>query len=741
MYHPAVVQRRIETALAAKEVFYELPVGDGRTVKRYFEPTPHSVSEVDSSVRHLDSLRDPEGGKLSRPLDEAEIAFIANERFLCRLDYLYYATRFARIKNEKGIEVRYSPRIAQRIFQDIIGEHDLNDWPIELQVGKARQLGMSRETSLMFGHRAIFWSGTNAVLASADPEKSSKLTEMMKYPIDRLPWWLAPTPTYERRGEYIIYADQDSSITIEAGNQFNGLARGTTPQLVHLSEVCEFEEPEELIEAALFPAIHPSRWTFLVLESTALGRGNWWHDTWKKGKADWKAGRARLRPVFLPWFVGSDIYPTEDWKLMHRHHIAAYQPAQYVLDHARAAEVYAHTDPLLSKYLGPNWRMSKEQMFWYETTRDEYNEKGNLNRFLAEYASSDVEMFQSTNISVFPYEVVSRYRDLARGKQPLGVFGLQTSEDIFPKRLQPAERDIDHDAPAIDITWPWGGTSGRDLNFTLVPLKWEGYGEKDEDGNGKIFIFEMPDGRSDYGIGVDTGEGVGTDRSTNEVMRKGNIFARGAQVAEYASAYVNSLHLWPITAALTALYATPFGGRLKQPRVAIECRGNGDTVQIELVKRGLYNWHPWVRIDSKNIQPGKAHKMGVFTNNWFRKQVMDWLLSFLNDEKMEINSPYFVNEMESLEADEWSQSMKAAYNEHDDRLMAMGFIIVSLHQLEIMRGQRPEDQNVQKDEDPVWTPPDLSLHQGQQQFLAKLNAGRFGVARPASARGVTQRYG
>lgn len=738
MYADAVINRRIEAALSAGDVHYILPVGDGRTVKREFQPTYHSLAEIDSSVSHLNSLVDNDSGQLKRPLDESEIAFIANERFLCRLNYGYYSQSYGYIKDEEGRNVRYKPRVPQLIFQDIVAEHDFNAWPIELQVLKARQLGMSREISLMFGHRTIFWAGVNAVLASADPGKSTLLSAMMEYPIDRLPWWLTPQPTARRSGEYIEYGQQDSKISIEAGNQFNGIARGTTPTCVHLSELCEFEDPEELVEASLFPAIHPSRWTFLVLESTALGRGKWWHETWKHGKEGWAQGRSRLRPVFLPWFTGSDIYPKEDWVRMKREHIDRYTPSSGVMQHARAAESYVASNDLLRKHLGSGWFMSKEQMFWYEVKRDEYREKGILNKFLAEYCSSDEEAFQSTNISIFDADDISWYRTTAKQKQPLGVFGLSTRDDIFPRRLQPAAPDIDPNREKIDVIWPWGQ---QQIQFTLEPLKWNGYGDSDQNGLGKIFLYEMPDGRSQYGYGVDTGDGVGKDRSVIEMIRKGNVFGRPAQVAEYANPYVNAHDLWPICACLAALFAMPNGGNLKQPRAAIECRGNGDTVQHELMKRGYHNFHPWVRIDSKNIRPGQAHKIGVFTNNWFRKQVMDWLLVFLRDRKIDVNSPYLVQEMESLEADEYSQALKAAYNEHDDRLMALGFIIVSMYQLEIMRGQRPEDQeNERENSDPVWTPPEQHILTSQKAFLSKMNNGRPSPRMVPNSRGVTQRH-
>jgi hypothetical protein len=720
VYHPKIIARNIHRALEAGEVYYELPVGDGRTQRRSFEPTFHSIAEVESSVGHLNGIIDLDSGKLKRSLDEAELAFIANERFLCRLDFDYYSQRYGKIVDQFDRKVSYSPRIPQKIIGDVLAEHELAQIAICIQALKARQLGFSRDISLRFGHRVIFYADVNAVLASADDDKSAKLARMMEYPIENLPWWLAPTPTARREGKFIEYRNQNSVISIESGRQFNGIARGTTPSLCHLSELSEFEDPETLVEASLLRAMHNSPAMFLVLESTAEGRGNWWHKKWLSSKEGYPHGRARLRPMFLPWYTGAyDLYPTDAWIRERQRHFDAWQPSDMVIRHAERCQAYVRSDQLLRRHLGADWELRRESMFFYEVEYEEHKRMGILNKFLSEMCCSDDEAFQSTNISVFDTQDIIWYRDETTREAPLGVYGLKTREDVFPARLQPAKRQIDPNQPKIDVSWVWGNSFP--IHFTLEPLFWNGYGADDEEGLGKIFLYEMPDGHSTYGIGVDTGDGVGKDRSVCQVIRKGDPFNRPAQTAEFASPYVNSHDLWPIASCLASLFAMPQNGRLQQPRVAIECRGNGDTVQHEMLKRGFHNTHPWVRIDSKVIMPAKSQKQGVFTNFWFRKQMMDWLVKFLRDRMIDIHSPFLVKEMESLEADEFAQSLKAGYGEHDDRLMALGFIIVSMYQLEIVRGQRPEDIQLKEDEDPVWTPPDHGLGASRENLMAKLS--------------------
>jgi hypothetical protein len=51
----------------------------------------------------------------------------------------------------------------------------------------------------------------------------------------------------------------------------------------------------------------------------------------------------------------------------------------------------------------------------------------------------------------------------------------------------------------------------------------------------------------------------------------------------------------------------------------------------------------------------------------------------LRDADIEISSPFFVKEMASLQGDQFVQSLKAGYGGYDDRIMALGFILVSLY--------------------------------------------------------------
>ena len=153
------------------------------------------------------------------------------------------------------------------------------------------------------------------------------------------------------------------------------------------------------------------------------------------------------------------------------------------------------------------------------------------------------------------------------------------------------------------------------------------------------------------------------------------------QAAVHNSPYVKADQLWPMALALGCFYSVfnPVAQRRTQSRVAVECRGNGEIAQKELQMRGWVNFHPWKRYDRKRpMQTKDVHQWGVFTNVWFRSMMMDRLLTTIDEESLEIGSPWFVSEMATLERDVDEQSARAAYKTHDDRIMALGFILFSM---------------------------------------------------------------
>ena len=675
----------------------------------------HTVPEIIQQNRRFKELIGDDG-RLVRPLSTEEEAWVLNERFLSKLDFRYFASRYAFILDFTGKLVRFKPNIAQEIALQVWADLEERGHSISVQQLKARQLGVSTLTEIAVAHRTQFYSFVNAVVGSSDPDKSTKMAQMMDLCWEHEPWWMLPRQTGYRVGELIEFGDLNSGISIQHGSQFSGIARGSTPTVCHLSELCDFNNPEELVDASLLRAMHTSPRMFLVLESTAKGRRNWWHRTWEFSKENWAAGRSRFYPMFLPWFIGSDIYPTETFLLEHPIP-QEWDPSQLTVHHAARARAAVLADPLLIKHLGKEWEMPIEQMWWWEITRAEYAAKKELSQFYSETPADDLEAFQSTNTSAFDSDTLSTYRE--RTHPPLAIYGFVGRTDEIPLRLQPDRRDVDVQQPALTIRSRWN-PSIEPFECQLIPLKFTGYSNFDP--MGKLIMWEMPEEDETYGLGVDTSDGIGLDRSTIQVLRKGTPDRNDALIAEFASAYINAFDLWPLCLALGTLYSPESSDRrLRQSRIVVECKGNGESTQLELRKRGWSNFHPWIRYDSKRLRPQDAHKLGWFTNSWSRAMMMDMLLKAVRDEWIDVYSPYFVDEMADLERDEFKQSLSAAYGGNDDRIIAGAIVFFSLHALELKSGQpmiasQRKAKQAGQAFDPVYLPGFQGSDVGNKQF-------------------------
>jgi hypothetical protein len=664
----------------------------------------HPVSFVESTVAHLNQLMQDDGN-LRRPLTTDERNFIRNERIVCRLDYNYWRSRYVWVKNFAGnTYVRFVPNIAQRIMNDICAEMEEEGIAIFIQQLKARQLGVTTDTEMRIAHRVQFYTNVSAVVASSRPEKSEEMSDKMSDCWARQPWWLLPRQTSGRAGSLIEFGDLNSAVSIQHGAQMTGIARGTTPTIVHLSELCEFENPEELVDASLMRAIHHSPFAFFVMESTALGEGNWWHNTWLVSKEGWPTRVADFRPVFLPWFIGEDIYPDETW--LRAHPVPAnWEPSTDALAHRARCEAYTQSNDLLRRHLGPDWKLPDRQLWWWEVERNIAIKKKSIARFYMETPADDIEAFQSTTVSVFDTDTIQVLRNSER--TPLAVFGFVGHPDFFPLRNQPSANEINRDLPPIHIK---ARTSDDQtpMECDLVPLKFNGYPTFGE--MGKLILWEMPEDGESYGIGVDTSEGVGQDRTVMEVLRKATYYRNPAYCAEFASPRMNSIDVFPYSFALGQFFSTfDSDGELQRPRFVIECRWNGENVQLELQKKGWPNFHKWTRYHKTKYNLSQERNIGWYMNQWSRPMMLDYFCKAIRDGFLEVYSPYFVDELRHLASDEGFQDARAEYEYHDDRCMAGGIVFFSLHIFELegtMRPMRDRKSSMQpKSKAPVYKHP------------------------------------
>jgi hypothetical protein len=356
-----------------------------------------------------------------------------------------------------------------------------------------------------------------------------------------------------------------------------------------------------------------------------------------------------------------------------------WKPEDTTLAHAERAADYVRNTPLIRKYLGEGWKMDREQQWFFEVERAEHVAKKELNHFLQEMPATAIEAFQSSNVSAVDIDTIQEYRQHAR--MPLGIYGIIGSQSEIPLKIQPSERLFDFNKKRIVVKAAWSHTQ-RPMTYELVPLSMAGYGSTMDFSN-RLFLWEHPEPSGVYGCGVDTGDGVGLDRSVIEVLRKGTIDRNDKVCAEWASSYVNAFDLWPIAMAIGTYFSVQGDGRLIQSKMVIETNRNGEAVQLELKKRGWSRFHQWVRYDRKKMNEGQSQILGWRTVSWSRTLIMDMILKYVRDGWIDIDSPWLIDEFSDLERDENRQSLKATYGGFDDRIMALAIVLFSLHVSEV----------------------------------------------------------
>lgn len=695
-------------------------IAAARTEFPTFAAERHSPEEVDAFEAYLTREGKYHADDLGKPdslinLSQFDHDWMLNERLLCACDAEYWLTRYCHLVDEEGTVTRFSFRMPQRILFDIIADLEERDAAIEIQVLKARQLGITSLIQPLIGHRIFFGYGVNAIAGSADQQKTGIMATKMLLSYDMMPLWLRPDATRRVESDrgMLVFGATISGVSFQHGAQMSGIARGTTPTVYHLSEVASFLDAASQIESSLFKCVHSSPKVFGVLESTGEGDKNWWANTWRTSKASWPL--ARLCPLFLPWFCGIGLYPTETWMRM-RPCPADWHANKDTRLHVAKSELYVRSTPLLSRRLGLDWRMPREQQWWWEVNHEEAKSKGTESVFLQELAGDDEEALQRSSESVFGHETIAVID--SRRVRSYDLYGLsgQSIEDAH----EPPTELIDYSRERVPVRYL--SRKGESYRWELVPLRFVPPPRETDpdDVDGALLVFRPPQPNVSYSIGVDTSEGKGQDSTVISVWTYGSRDQPDIQAAEFASCHVNHVEAFAFVMAIAAYYGRFMDQsvtRWREPYVSVEqLAAVGDTCQLQMAKMGYTNFHHMVRYDSSVRRIAKHKKSdfkrGWFTGSWSRPMLTGNFVNSAKNGWAEVNSPWLIEEMKTFEVHvtaSGKEKLEHEDGEHDDRIFAAAMAIFCPHDMDILA-----DRSRKRTTDAALLPQiDLSPYQGQ----------------------------
>ena len=299
----------------------------------------------------------------------------AQRKVRIRHDFEYWAATCATIKDKlSGQNIRLVLNAPQRRLLAVLEQQRLAGRPIRVILLKARQL--------------VLHTGWNSVICGHKHNTSRAIKQMYRLLLRNYPEDL------KDEQEQLKFANYEGSrdvqqlggrdcLVICGSSRSEDAVRGFNLAMAHLTEVAfwassAMHDPEDVMRSVLGTVLAEPD-TIVVLESTANGVGNFFHNEWLRAQS----GHSDKVAVFVPW-----------------HEIELYR--QTVAD---PAALWASLDEYERRLWDEGCTL--EQLAWYHSKRKEY---GTHTQMMEEFPSNDIEAFSNTGNCVFDLGQLDRLR-------------------------------------------------------------------------------------------------------------------------------------------------------------------------------------------------------------------------------------------------------------------------------------------------------------------------------------------
>jgi hypothetical protein len=180
--------------------------------------------------------------------------------------------------------------------------------PVRIICLKGRQLGVSTMSEGTLFNWTFLHPGTRSLVIAHETKAAQHLFDMTKLMWEEWPF----NPLYTEKHNTIkslAWVETRSSMSVATAKNA-GSGRSFTYHAVHASECAFWDEPERLM-VGLNQSVPYKHGTIVILESTANGVGNWFHEEWQRAVR----GESQYVPLFFPWFKHEEYcFPTTTLK-------------------------------------------------------------------------------------------------------------------------------------------------------------------------------------------------------------------------------------------------------------------------------------------------------------------------------------------------------------------------------------------------------------------------------------------
>src|ERR1019366_441429 len=225
-------------------------------------------------------------------------------------DFIFYASQCLKIRTKSGsVDPFLLNRSQQHIHAQL--ERQLGETgKVRALILKGRQQGCSTLVGGRFYHKVANNFGLQAFILTHALDATQNLYKMAKRFYENTPQIVKPEVTTSNAKE-LIFGVLDSGYKLGTAEN-KSVGRSATIQLLHGSEIGFWNNASDHAKG-IMQAVPNDIKTEIILESTANGVGNFFHQQWQKAEAK----QSEFIAIFVPWYWQKEykIATDEEFKI------------------------------------------------------------------------------------------------------------------------------------------------------------------------------------------------------------------------------------------------------------------------------------------------------------------------------------------------------------------------------------------------------------------------------------------
>jgi hypothetical protein len=210
-------------------------------------------------------------------------------------DFVHYALKCLKIRTKSGSIEPFHLNKAQQYIHFKLEEQKRLTGKVRALILKGRQQGCSTLIGGRLYHQTTHRFGCQAFILTHALDATQNLYKMAHRYHEHCPQLVRPEISTSNAKE-LIFGKLESGYKIGTADN-KSVGRSSTIQLFHGSEVGFWSNADEHAKG-IMQAIPDVENTEVILESTANGVGNYFHEMWQKAEA----GLSDFIAIFVPWF-------------------------------------------------------------------------------------------------------------------------------------------------------------------------------------------------------------------------------------------------------------------------------------------------------------------------------------------------------------------------------------------------------------------------------------------------------